>query len=225
MATQKTANIIGKGGGGFLRLIIPTVSDSDITDFNTNLDLTGITALKPTLGNARKATEYENVRTIKGVDVRVAKNSKTQDAVTGENVASSDNPDQVEFSFYANDTIKQQIEDIIKNSNQPVIAIWSDGDVAGNLDADYHLLGYLEGNLEDEFVEGVKTYSLTLKGGVGFTESTTGVSDYITVYKTTPGTITPDAYDDSADAVTLEDAQAADLTKLLSGEIVKITRS
>jgi hypothetical protein len=86
-------------------------------------------------------------------------------------------------------------------------------------------MGYIEGNIGEEYVEGVQTFTAKVVGGVGFTENDSAETGYIAGYKTTPGTITPDGYDDVTDAITLEDVTSGNVDTLLSGEIVEVTRA
>jgi hypothetical protein len=226
MALQTTPNILGGGGWGAIRLLFPTINGSEVTDWDADtVDITGITAVKPEFANKRKATEYENTRTNKGVNVRVAKKDKTIDAVTGSEVAAEGQAPSIEFSYYANSTIQDKIRAALNSSDQPVIVIWGDGEVDGGLPKDYHLMGYIEGNIGEEYVEGVQTFTAKVVGGVGFTENDSAETGYIAGYKTTPGTITPDGYDDVTDAITLEDVTSGNVDTLLSGEIVEVTRA
>lgn len=225
MALQTTTNILGGGGSGAVRLLLPSLTGSDITAFDTDLvDLTGIVSIKPEFANKRKSTEYESTRTIKGVNLRAAKKDKTLDAVTNVLVAAEGQASSVEIGFYCNDTILTKIKSAVGSSDQPVIAVWVSGEVDGGLPKDNHILGYIDGNLAEEYKEGVQTYTLKVVGGVGFTSSLL-FSDYNTAFKTTPGTITPDAFDSTTDAITFADITAPDLITLLSGEILEVTRS
>ncbi|MFA7327136.1 MAG: hypothetical protein WC121_10760 [Candidatus Kapaibacterium sp.] len=226
MALQTTADIIGGGGSGAVRLLFPGVTDYQITDWDADtVDLTGILSFKNEIGNKRKATENASERTIKGVNVRVAKRDKTIDGVTGAEVAAEGQNSFAEIGFYANDSILAKVKSAINSSNQPVIAIWSSGEVAGTLSKDKHLLGYIEGNLGEEEVEGINKYTIKVVGGVGFTEDDSAETGYIAAFKTTPGLLAADGFDDTTEAVTLTDVTAPNLTTLLSGEILEVTRA
>ena len=226
MALQTTLNILGGGGSGAVRLMFPAITGSEITDWDADtVDLTGITGLKPETANKRKATENEATRTIKGVNVRVAKKDKTIDGVTGAEVAAEGQASSVEISFYANDAILTKVKSAIESSDQPVIAIWTTGEIDGGLPKDNHLLGYIEGNLVEEFVEGVQTFTIKIVGGVGFTEDDANHTGYIAAYKTGPGLLAADGYDDTTEAVTLTDVTSPNIDTLLSGEILQVTRA
>ena len=226
MALQTTSNILGGGGSGAVRLLFPAITGSEITDWDADtLDLTGLTALKPDFANKRKSTEYESERTIRGVNVRAAKKDKTIDAVTGGSVAAEGQASSVEFSFYANDAQLTKIKATLGSADQPVIVIWASGEVDGGLPKDHHLLGYIDGNLSEEFKEGVQTYTLKVVGGVGFTEDDSNHTGYIAGFKTTPGVLAADGFDDTSEAVTLTSVVTGDIDILLSGEILDVTRA
>jgi hypothetical protein len=226
MGLQTTPNILGGGGWGAIRILLPTMNDKEVTDWDGDLvDITFLTNVKPEFANKRKATENESIRSVKGVNLRVAKNDKTLDAVTLAEVAAEGQASSIEFSFAGNTSIYEKIEAAYDSSNQPVIVIWGDGEVDGGYPRDFHLMGYTEGNFSRELVEGVEVATVKVVGGVGFTENDSKETGYIAAYKTTPGTITPDGYDDVSDAITLEDVVEANVDTLLSGEVVKVTRS
>ncbi|MCA9386178.1 hypothetical protein KC717_06025 [Candidatus Dojkabacteria bacterium] len=220
------ANILGGGGSGAVRLLFPAITGSEITNWDADtVDLTGITSLKIDYANKRKSTEYESERTIRGVNVRAAKKDKTLDAVTGTIVAAEGQASSVEIGFYANDAILSKVKAAVGSSDQPVIAIWAGGEVDGGLPKDYHLLGYIDGNLAEEYKEGVQTYTIKIAGGVGFTEDDGSHTGYIAAFKTTPGLLAADGFDDTTEAVTLTDVTAGNVTTLLSGEILEVTRA
>lgn len=226
MALQTTTNILGGGGSGAARLLFPAITGSEITDWDADtVDLTGLTALKPEFANKRKSTEYESERTIRGVNVRAAKKDKTIDAVTGGLVAAEGQASSVELTFYANDAILTKIKAAVGSSDQPVIVIWASGEVDGGLPKDHHLLGYIDGNLSEEFKEGIQTYTIKVVGGVGFTEDDSAETGYIAAFKTTPGLLAADGFDDTTEAVTLTDVTSGNVDTLLSGEILDVTRA
>lgn len=225
MALQSMTNILGGGGSGAVRVQLPTIVGSDITVFDTeSFDLTGVTAIKVEFANKRKSTEYESERTVKGVNVRAAKKDRTLDAVTGTIVAAEGQASSVEISFYANDAILDKVKSAIGSPDQPVNAIWASGEVDGGLPKDYHILGYIDGNLSEEYKEGIQTYTIKIIGGVGFTTSEV-FGDYNTAVVTTPGALAADGFDDTTEAVTLTAITAPDLVTLLSGEILEVARA
>lgn len=225
MALQSMTNILGGGGSGAIRLSMPTLAGSDITAFDTDkVDLTGVTALKVEFANKRKSTEYESERTIRGVNVRAAKKDKTLDAVTGTIVAAEGQASSVEISFYANDSILSKIKSVVGKADQPIIAVWASGEVDGGLPKDYHIIGYIDGNLAEEYKEGVQVYTIKIVGGVGFTSSL-AFGAYNTAIKTTPGKLAADGFDDTTEAVELTDITGPNLVTILSGEIAEVTRS
>ena len=226
MALQTTSDILGGGGSGAVRVMLPTVVGSEITDWDTDsFDLTGILSFKDEIGNKRKATEYAPERTIKGVNVRVAKKDKTIDAVTGEEVAAEGQASFAEFSFYCNDVILAKVKAAVGSSNQPLILTWTSGEVDGGYTKDKHLLGYIEGNLGEEEVEGINKYTLKVVGGVGFTEDDSSNTGYIAAFKTALGTLAADGFDDTSEAITFTDVTAPNIATLLSGEILEVARA
>ena len=222
---QSMVNILGGGGSGAVRLLFPTIVGADITEWDTDtVDLTGVTSLKVDFANKRKSTEYESVRTIKGVNVRAAKKDKTLDAVTGTIVAAEGQASSVEIGFYANDAILDKIKGALGSADQPVLAVWAGGEIDGGLPKDFHILGYIEGNLSEEYKEGVQEYTIKIAGGVGFTSSL-AFADYNTAVVTTPGKLAADGFDDTTEAVTLTAITAPNLVTVLSGETLEVTRA
>lgn len=225
MSLQKTSNILGGGGSGAIRLAFPTIVGADITVWDTDLiDLTGLLSLKTDFANKRKSTEYASERTIKGVNVRAAKKDKTIDAITGTEVAAEGQASSIEIGFYANDAQLDSIKAAIGSSDQPVLAVWATGEADGGLPKDQHILGYIDGNLGEELVEGLNKYTIKIVGGVGFTTSTL-FGAYNTAIKTTPGLLAADGFDDTTEAVTLTDITAPNLETIISGEICEVARA
>jgi hypothetical protein len=226
MSLQNTPDILGGGGSGAIRLGFPAVTDFEITDWDADtVDITGILSFKSELGNKRKSTEYASERTNRGVNVRASKRDKTIDAITGTEVAAEGQSSFIEFSFYANDAILDKVKSAINSSNQPVVAMWSSGELSGAMTKDKHLLGFIEGNLGEEDVEGINKYTLKIVGGVGFSEDDSGHTGYIAAFKTALGALAADGFDDTTEAVTFDDVTSGNIETLLSGEIVEVVKA
>jgi len=208
-------------GGGFLKMLPVTLSGNDITAFGTALSFLFVSGTeKAKYANARKETEYLTKRSTTGVDLRVAKSSKTINAVDGSEAAAGDNADEISGEISMGKTDADTFISWLQDADNCVAACKgigrraSDGAIVGF----EHLIGYISGDFQEDIGEDIVTFNVTVKGGVAFT-STALFSAYNTAMQ--GATITPIG----RTAITIKALVTGDYTNLITGKIVRTALS
>ena len=208
------ADVVVKGNS-VARIIPTTLTGGKIATFGAAINLPFLTDETPEHANAFEKAEYLTKRSTQGVDLRIAKQSKTLDATTGAEVGAGSNADSIKITGPVGWDDAKLLIGLIR-ANTPVAIIIGGGiDAGGNQLGWEHLLGRISGNISLPRKEEINEITLTISGGEGFAFDT-GVdeTDYNTV---ATAAITPLG----GSALTPVGLVTGDLTDFKAGKIIQ----